>query len=88
MLTGKYIHTHRHTLLHCSKTEKVARILYHVRQPSLICTTEATILNLALISFDLCGSGGVKSAGAVSPALRSSSLFTVTDACIVPKHAS
>lgn len=95
MLTCKYIHKHTHThaqkeetALDCSKTEKVAGILYPVRQPSLICTTEATILNLALISFDLCGSGGVRSVEAVSPAFRSSSLFMVTDACIVPKHAS
>lgn len=58
----------------------MAGIYQLIQEPSFICTTEATILNLALISFDLCGTGSVRRARAPRPPFgpRRRLLFAVT----------
>lgn len=66
----------------------MARIYYLIREPGIICTTEATILNLALISFDLCGTSSVRSVCSSSLVPLQSPLFTVTVIWTMMKHGS
>lgn len=64
----------------------VAGIYYLIQEPGFICTTETTILNLALISFDLCGTSSVRSACSLSLVPLYSPLFTVTVIWTMMKH--